>query len=281
VVDSVKPLSPDLPAVERRADWLVRATVHGREGLIQTEFQTQHTDVKIGDMLAYRVQASNRYRLPIFSVIILLSEERYPGPGHNRLAETPFVESDPQLEFRVHEVRIWELDPDLILQKGATGLIPLVPLMRGRGKEPLNKALAAASRLPDNRQKADVLTAIAVFGSLKYSADLLKRLIRSEAMEESPIYQEILREGMVLGEKKGRRQGRLRGLTEGRRKGLTEGRMEGVRSVICHTLQRRFRAVPAEVSARLDGIRSFERLEELAQHAVKCRTLAAFSKLLP
>jgi hypothetical protein len=68
---------------------------------------------------------------------------------------------------------------------------------------------------------------------------------------------------------------------QGRLKGLSEGRMEGARIVICHTLQQRFGAVPAEVKARLEGIRSFERLEELAQHAFKCRTLAAFSKLLP
>jgi len=96
-------------------------------------------------------------------------------------------------------------------------------------------------------------------------------------MKESPIYQEILNEGKALGIREGRRQGHLRGLTEG----VTKGRMEGARIVICRTLQQRFRTVPAEVSARLDSIRSFERLEELAQHAVKCRTLAAFSKLLP
>jgi hypothetical protein len=57
--------------------------------------------------------------------------------------------------------------------------------------------------------------------------------------------------------------------------------MEGVRTVISHTLQRRFGAVPAKVNAHLDRIRSFERLEELIQHAERCRTLAAFSKLLP
>jgi predicted transposase YdaD len=190
--DSVKTLNPDLPAAEQRADWLAKVKVRGREGLIQLEFQTVHTDSKLGDMLGYRVEAGRRHRLPVFSAIILLSEECYPGPGHNCLSEPPFIDPEPQLQFRVHEVRIWELDPDLILEKGATGLIPLIPLMRGRGKEPLKKALAAASRLPDNKQKADVLTAIAVFGSLKYSPDLLKRLIRSEAMRESPIYQEIL-----------------------------------------------------------------------------------------
>jgi predicted transposase YdaD len=129
--------------------------------------------------------------------------------------------------------------------------------MKGRGQQPLAKALAAASRVSDNVQRADVLTAVAVLGSLRYSKELIKQLIRSEAMKESPIYQEILREGR------------------------TEGRMEGVRTVISHTLERRFGAVPAKVNALLDRIRSFERLEELTQHAERCRTLAAFSKLLP
>jgi hypothetical protein len=59
-------------------------------------------------------------------------------------------------------------------------------LMKGKGRGPLDKALAAASEVRDNRQRADILTGIAVLGSLRYSPNLLKRLIRSEAMKESP-----------------------------------------------------------------------------------------------
>jgi hypothetical protein len=63
--------------------------------------------------------------------------------------------------------------------------------------------------------------------------------------------------------------------------GRAEGRAEGARIVICRTLRKRFGAVPAKVKTRLGKIRSFERLEELGEHAVESPTLAAFSKLLP
>lgn len=266
LVDEIKTLSPDLPAFEQRADWLARVRIRREAGILQAEFQTEYTEEKKEDMLGYRVQAKKVHRLPIFSVMVLLSKSRYPGPGHNVLEESTFGHS--QLSFCYHEVRLWELDPKVIMKRGLIGLIPLVPLMKGRGREPLKKALAAASRVTDNVQRADVLTAVAVLGSLKYPKDLIKQLIRSEAMKESPIYQEILQEG--------RKKGRIEGRTEGR----TQGRIEGVRILIGRSLQRRFATVPAQVKARLARIRSFERLEELAEHAVKCRNLATFSKLL-
>jgi predicted transposase YdaD len=87
-------------------------------------------------------------------------------------------------------------------------------------------------------------------------------------MKESPIYMEILNEGRKEGQKLGRSEGQKL------------GRLEGARAILCRTLGRRFSNVPAEVIARVRAIRNLERLEELAEHAVTCRNLAAFSRLL-
>jgi len=254
-VDEIENLNPDLPAIEQHADWLAKAKLGREIALIQGEFQSNYRAHKRRRMLSYRVKATDVHLLPVLSVMILLTKKGYPGRGHNVLKESAF--GHLQLAFQWHEVRLWELDPEVMLKEGGVGLIPLVPLMKGRGKQPLAKALAAASRVSDNLLRADVLTAVAVIGSLRYSRDLIKQLIRSDAMKESPIYQEILQEGRA------------------------EGRMEGARRIIGRTLRSRFTTIPAQVRTRLGKVRSLERLEELAEHAVKCRTLAAFSKLLP
>jgi predicted transposase YdaD len=281
-VDSIATLSPDLPAAEQRADWLAKVRIGRKQGLVQTEFQTGYRAKKIRRMLSYRVQAAELHGIPVLSVVVLLTPRGYPGPGHNVYRETPFGE--PQLAFQWREVRLWEVDPELVLERGAVGLFPLIPLMKGRGTKPLRTAVAAASKVSDNVQRADLLTAVAVLGSLRYSKDVIKALIRSETMKESPIYMEILnagrKEGQKLGRLEGQKLGRLEGQKLGRLEGQKLGRLEGARTILCRTLGRRFPRVPSELKARIRAIRSLERLEELAEHAVTCRNLAAFSRLL-
>lgn len=261
-VKSVEILSSDLPATERTADWLARVDTGTEKGIIQLEFQTDFESLKILDVLDYRVRARRLHDLPVLSVMIYLTKENYPGPGHNCLRESPFGHFQHYFEFL--EVRLWEMDPEPILRSGAVGLIPLIPLMRGKGKAPLTRAVAAASAVPDNTLRAEIVTAIAVLGSLKYPADLIKRLIRRETMKESAIFREIFEEG----------------IEEGRSKGIEEGREEGIVTFIVRTLEKRFSSVPDKLKTQIASVRSFERLEELAERAVKCRDFRSFAKSL-
>jgi len=252
--DAVDALNTDLPAVERRADWLVRVRVGAEQGLLQTEFQTEYDRTKLEVMDEYRVRARNIHGLPVFSCIVYLTEEGYPGPGHSQLEEWSFGEC--QSFFRPREVRLWEIEPEQILAARSVGLIALIPLMKGKGKEPLQQAVRAASAIPEDVPRADAMTAIAVLGGLRYPADTIRRLIRSEAMKQSVIYQEILQEGRDAG------------------------REEGLRDFILHTLQNRFQTALDGVAADLESIQSFERLETLAREAVACDSLDAFLKAL-
>ena len=196
-VDHIDTLSPDLPASERRADWLAQVQVDEEQLLVQTEFQTEYDAQKMWSMLDYRLRARHTHGLPVFSTIVYLTEEGYPGPGRHRLEDV--VLDQLQCVFECHEVRLWELNPEGILKGGHAGLIGLVPLMKGHGEGPLERALEAASSVPDNSRKADLMTAIAVLGSLRYPADFLRTLIRREAMKDSAIYQEIFDEGLNEG----------------------------------------------------------------------------------
>ena len=249
-IEKVELRDTDLGAIERRADWLAQVVVGKEEGLIQTEFQTQYDPDKLGVMHEYRIRARNSYGLPVFSCIVYLTEEGYPGPGHNRLEERPF--GHYQGFFEPHEVRLWEFDADEILATGHVGLIPLASLMKGEGDEPLRKAVGAASEIAHQVQRADAMTAIAVLGSLRHPADVIRRLIRRELMKESVIYQEI----------------------------LEEGREEGLRDLILRALRRRFQMVDEHIPSGLECVRSFERLEDLAEQAIVCESLEAFERLL-
>lgn len=252
--DAVEALNTDLPAIERRADWLVRVRVGAEQGLLQTEFQTEYDRTKLEVMDEYRVRARNIHGLPVFSCIVYLTEEGYPGPGYSRLEGWAFGER--QSFFRPREVRLWEIDPEQMLATDLVGLIALIPLMKGEGQEPLQQAIRAASAISEDVRRADAITAIAVLGGLKYPSDTIRRLIRSETMKQSVIYQEILQEGRE------------------------EGREEGLRDFILHTLQRRFQTAIEGVAADLQSIRSFERLETLAAEAMACDSLDAFLKAL-
>ncbi|MBI2190583.1 MAG: hypothetical protein HYU36_01195 [Planctomycetes bacterium] len=226
--DRVRTLSPDLPSTERRADWLAKATVGHETALLQVEFQTRYESSKVLDSLDYRVQARRQYRLPVFSVFIYLTSRGYPGPGQNRLEETVFGQR--QLLFEWSEVRLWELKAAEMLQLGASGLIPLVALARGKTPEqPLTLAVDAASKVSDNSAKANILTAIGVLASLRYPKDLIFSFIRREAMKESSVAMDFIREGLKEGLKKGRQEGRQKGRQEGRQEGRQKGRQEGRR----------------------------------------------------
>ena len=263
-VETVEIVSPDLPAIERRADWLSKVTVEGETFLLQVEFQTEYSEQKVVTMLDYRVRARAVYALPVFSAVVYLTDDRYPGPGKNWFEE--IVLGQQQHVFRFHEVRLWELDARRVLGGGLRGLIPLVPLMKGEtGSPPLVQSLEAATRVADNEERSNLVAAIAVLAGIRYPADLIHGLIRREAMKESVIYQEILAEGLAEGREEGREEGRR------------EGRREGLVRHILGTLTRRFDGVPLDVEQRISQVADFSHLDELADLAHSCDGLGAFA----
>ena len=55
----------------------------------------------------------------------------------------------------------------------------------------------------DQQVKIDVTAATSIISGLALNKDIIQRLLRSEIMKESVIYQEILLEGLAEGEAKG------------------------------------------------------------------------------
>jgi len=225
--DRLEVLSPDLPAGERRADWLAKVTIGTETFLLHVEFQTAYLREKILVTLDYWVRARILYGLPVLSVVIYLTDEGHPGAGSNRFQEQ--ILGRRQCVFEFHEIRLWELDAADFLAAGVEGLLPLLPLMRSaRGEDTLRQVVETATKVPDNVRGANLLAATAVFASLKYPEDVIRGFIRREMMKESTIIQEFIQEALEEGWEKGVLKGREEGVLKGREEGVLKGREEGV-----------------------------------------------------
>ena len=87
-------------------------------------------------------------------------------------------------------------------------------------------------------------------------------------MVESPVYQEILKEGKVMG------------LQEGKVLGLQEGQESRLREDVLEVLEVRFGLVPYQVEEQVSRLRGRKMLEGLHRKAIMVENLEAFGEVL-
>jgi predicted transposase YdaD len=246
-VSQFRLLDKKLPEVEVEVDFLAEVTHAGETFVLHPDFQTRYDAEMRERMLDYRVRLRRAYGKPVLSVVIWLTAEGYPGAGHNRLEEV--VCGQRQLVFEFAEVRLWELSPADYLAAGETALLPLVPLMGAQPSvEVLTQAVSAAAATPNAVERADLYTGLWVFGGLRYARELLRSLIRREAMKESPTFMEI----------------------------FEEGALQSRRDDIVDVLTARFGEAPSEVADALAEIGDSEELRRLLYLAARCDSVADF-----
>ncbi|MFM7878378.1 MAG: flagellar assembly protein H, partial [Microcystis panniformis] len=73
-----------------------------------------------------------------------------------------------------------------------------------------------------------------------YNRETIKKILRSDIMRESVIYQDILEEGREEGEEKGLQKGLQKGRQEGRQEGLQAGKEEKARQIALKMLSAGF-----------------------------------------
>lgn len=245
-------LDKKLPQVEIEVDFLAEMQVGEETFTLHPDFQTRYDSNMRPRMLEYRVHIRRTYGKPVLSVVVWLTAEGYPGRGHNRWEEV--VLGERQLVFEFREVCLWELNPEEYLARGEIALLPLIPLM---GQQPsaevLGRVVETASKIENVAEQADVLTGISVLGSLRYSRELIHSLIRREKMKESPIYQEIVQEGV------------LQGVVQAKRDDITK------------FLTERFERVPEEMVQAIESVEEIEELDRLIRAAARCASLEEFA----
>ncbi len=105
-------------------------------------------------------------------------------------------------------------------------------------------------------QKGQITACTEILAGLRFDDNLIKQLFREDVMQESVVYQRILREG------------------------LQQGLEQGLRTSILDALQSRFDSVPENLTKQL-ALLTPEILQQLNRQAWTCQTLEEFINRLP
>jgi predicted transposase YdaD len=146
------------------------------------------------------------------------------------------------LKFHFESITLEDLSTGDLLDIQQAGLLPLLPLTKGGARREVVERMRAdliAAGKPELVQVGYTLASLA-FRREGSQADQ-DWLIRSfhemhDILRETPIYQEILKEGHEEGLQEGLEKGLEKGLEQGRR----EGRLQALRQLLLSVVQARF-----------------------------------------
>ncbi|MCL1489300.1 MAG: Rpn family recombination-promoting nuclease/putative transposase [Pseudanabaena sp. Salubria-1] len=206
-----------------RADSVI--FLESAEIILHIEFQTEPNQNIPFRMTDYRLRLYRKYpERKVHQVVIYLSPSKSP-----LVHETTFNLEELRHKFNV--IRLWE-QPTTIFQQ-YQGLLPFATLSQTNApEETLRQVARQIENIADKQLQSNVAASTAIISGIALSKEIIKRLLRSDIMKESVIYQEILHEGLAEGKARGLAEGKAKGLAEGlaegKARGLAEGKAKGL-----------------------------------------------------
>ncbi|MBC1218961.1 Rpn family recombination-promoting nuclease/putative transposase [Nostoc sp. UCD121] len=183
---SLTQLSPSELSLEPiRADALI--LLQSDEIVLHIEFQTEAKAEIPFRMTDYRLRVYRRFpRKRMYQVVIYLQ------PSTSTLVQqTAFVLENTRHEFGV--IRLWEQPSEIFLN--TPGLLPFATLSQTEDKtRTLQQVAEAIEQINDTRTQSNIAASTAILAGLVLNKELIKNLLRSDAMRESVIYQDIQQE---------------------------------------------------------------------------------------
>jgi len=182
----------------RRSDFPLRVVLeNGQEKIVLLEIQTEFSKDFVLRLADYMIRFTLKYHIEVVPLALVLKP--------SSLA-TGFYK-DERLTFKYEVTRLWEKQASDFM--GKIYLYPFLPLTNGGEKliEDADTAIYESYEI-SREEKADLLTAMAIFAGLKdkkLGAWLIER--RRDIMIESPIYDLIKEEGIKEGKKEGKKEG--------------------------------------------------------------------------
>ena len=225
-------LEPSELSVEPiRADSVI--FLDSAEIILHIEFQTEPNKNIPFRMADYRLRLYRKFpEKQVHQVVIYLTPSKSAW-----VYETTF--NLRELSHKFHVIRLWE-QPTAIFQK-YSGLLPFATLSKtDNPEETLRQVAKQIENIADKQIQSSVAASTAIISGIALDKEIIKRLLRSEIMKESVIYQDILSEGLaqglaqgkakglVRGKAKGLAQGKAKGLAQGKARGLAEGKAKGL-----------------------------------------------------
>ncbi|MDF5709810.1 MAG: DUF4351 domain-containing protein [Nostoc sp. S4] len=242
----VKDLKTELSVEPVRADCII--LLLPQQEILHLEFQVAPASVPPMPirMLDYYARLRRQYNFyPIEQVIIYLKQTT---------SEAVFIEqfTDTNTVHRFRAIRIWEQDPAPLL--ASVGLLPLAVLARTDFPELLLEQVAArVDMIEEPSQQRNISACTHLLAGLKYDNNLISSLLREELMQESVVYQRIIRQGIEQGIEQGRKQEAL--------------------SVVVRLLTRRIGIIAPQLLTQLEVL-SVTQLEELSEALLDFSTAA-------
>ena len=210
------------------------------EIILHIEFQTDPNKNIPFRMADYRLRLYRKFpEKQTHQVVIYLTPSQSP-----LVHETTFTLKE--LNHRFNVIRLWEQPTEIFQQY--QGLFPFATLSQTSDPEAtLRQVAKQIENIADKQVQRNVATSTAIISGIALSKEIIQRLLRSEIMKESVIYQEILREGLAEGEAKG--------LVKGEEKATNQIALNMLRSNISTDLVAQFTGLT---------LKQIEKLQKLA-----------------
>jgi predicted transposase YdaD len=258
----VEKVDKELPMLLREVDFAAKIKVE-EEFVLLMEFQTVWREDLPERMLGYTWRLFEKYRLPVNPFLILLREG---GKPRGSLETKVLGRRVFHFDFTV--IPVWEMEAKEVVNEKLAGLYPLLPLMKWG--EPVGRVLERVQELitaevEERERRADAYVALKVLSGIKYPIEVVEKILRRrDIMIESPVYEQILKEGRE----------------EGREKGREEGRRESLKNDILAVLEVRFQIVPHVIEQDIQGIDGLRQLGILHKKAVVVNDVDEFRQFL-
>jgi predicted transposase/invertase (TIGR01784 family) len=178
-----------------RADSVI--FLESKEIIMHLEFQTKPDPTMSYRMANYWLRLYGKYPTKeIHQTVIYLKRTNSP-----LVHETSFKSKQMIHNFNV--IRLWEEPTETFQQY--LGLWPLAVLSKTIDpEETLRQVARQIENIEDKQVQSNVAASTAIISGIALNKEIIQRLLRSEIMKESVIYQEILLEGIAEGEAKGK-----------------------------------------------------------------------------
>lgn len=189
--------------------------------ILHIEFQTEPNPNIPFRMADYRLRLYRKFpEKQVYQVVIYLTRSKSP-----LVHETIFTLKELNHQFNV--IRLWEQPTEIF--HNYSGLLPFAALSKTDNPEATLKQVARQiENITDQQIQSNVAASTAIISGIALNKEIIQRLLRSEIMKTSVIYQEILLEGKAEGIAQGIAQGITQGIAQGEAQGLVKGEAQGL-----------------------------------------------------
>ncbi len=178
-----------------RADSVI--FLESSEIILHLEFQTKTDETMAYRMANYWLRLYSKYPTKeIHQTVIYLKPTNSPLVYQNSF-------NSKSLNHNFNVIRLWEQPTEIFQQY--KGLLPFAVLSQTPDpEETLRQVAQKINNITDQRTRSSVAASTAIISGIALDKEIIQRLLRSEIMEESVIYQEILLQGKAKGKTEGK-----------------------------------------------------------------------------